>query len=72
MAPPGHRHTVDMNRRTFDALVPGVYAILVVVMYMTVGGKVATVVTVVGAMVVGLYYSALRRNLPTGRDTSTP
>jgi hypothetical protein len=61
-----------MNRRTLDALVPGVYAILVVIMYMTVGGNTATVVTVVGAMVVGLYYSALRRNLPTDRDTPTP
>jgi hypothetical protein len=44
-----------MNRRTLDTAVRGVYAILVVLMFMTVGGKVATVVTVVGAMVVGLY-----------------
>jgi len=53
-----------------DQLVPGVYAILVVLMYLTVSGKVATIVTVVGAMVVGLYYSAIRRNLPSGRDSS--
>jgi len=61
-----------MNRRTLDTAVPGVYAILVVVMFLTASEKVATVVTVVGAMVVGLYYSTFRRNLPTGRDTPTP
>jgi hypothetical protein len=56
-----------MNRRTFDAAVPGIYAILVVLMYFTVSGKTATIVTVVGAMLVGLYYTAFRRNLPPGR-----
>lgn len=45
-----------------------IYGILVVVMYLTVKGSVATVVTVVGAMLVGLYYAALRRNLPQGPD----
>lgn len=53
-----------MNRRTLDLAVPIVYAMLVVVMYLTVGGSAATVVTVVGAMAVGLYFAALRRNLP--------
>ena len=40
-----------------------VYGILVVVMYLTVNGKVATIVTIVGAMVVGLYFAALRQNV---------
>jgi hypothetical protein len=43
-----------------------IYGILVVVMYLTVSGRVATIVTVVGAMVVGLYYAALRQNLRQG------
>jgi hypothetical protein len=47
-----------------------IYGILVVVMYLVVKGSVATVVTVVGAMLVGLYYAALRRNLPPGPDHS--
>ena len=55
-----------MNRRTFDSAVPIVYAIVVVIMWLTVKGTAATVVTVAGAMLVGLYYSALRQNLPPG------
>jgi hypothetical protein len=55
-----------MNRKTLDLAIPMVYGILVAVMYLTVRGTVATVVTVVGAMLVGLYWAALRRNLPEG------
>lgn len=58
-----------VNRRTLDLAIPMVYGILVVLMYMTVKGKVATVVTVVGGMVVGLYYAALRHNFPQGPDS---
>jgi hypothetical protein len=57
-----------VNRKTLDVAVPMIYGILVVVMYLVVKGSVATVVTVVGAMLVGLYYAALRRNLPQGPD----
>jgi hypothetical protein len=42
------------------------YGILVAVMYLTVRGTIATVVTVVGAMLVGLYWAA-RIQEPTGR-----
>ena len=45
-----------------------VYGIIVVVMYLTVKPKVATIVTIVGAMLVGLYFAALRHNVPSGRD----
>ncbi len=55
-----------MNRKTLDMAVPMIYGILVVVMYLTVNGKVATIVTIVGAMLVGLYYAALRQNLRQG------
>jgi hypothetical protein len=52
-----------VNRKTLDTAVPMVYGILVVVMYLTVNGKVATIVTIVGAMLVGLYFAALRQNV---------
>jgi hypothetical protein len=55
-----------MNRRTLDLAVPMVYGILVALMYLTVRGTAATAVTVVGAMLVGLYFAALRQNLPEG------
>ncbi len=55
-----------MNRRTLDTAVPMIYGVLVAVMYLTVKGTPALVVTIVGAMLVGLYYAALRQNLPQG------
>jgi len=45
-----------------------VYGIIVVVMYLTVKPIVATIVTIVGAMLVGLYFAALRHNFPSGHD----
>ena len=60
-----------MNRQTLDRAIPILYAILVVIMWLTVKGTAATVVTVVGAMLVGLYYSALRQNLPPGPGASS-
>jgi len=61
-----------MNRKTLDVAVPMIYGILVVVMYLTVNGKVATIVTIVGAMLVGLYYAALRQNLRQGPNVPPP
>jgi hypothetical protein len=55
-----------MNRRTLDTAVPMVYGIIVVIMWLTVQGTAALVVTVAGAMLVGLYYAALRQNFPAG------
>jgi len=55
-----------MNRRTFDTAVTMVYAIIVVILWLTVKGTTAVVVTAAGAMVVGLYYAAIRQNLPPG------
>jgi len=59
-----------MNRRTLDTAVPMVYAIIVVILWLTVKGTAAVVVTAAGAMVVGLYYAALRQNLPPGPSGS--
>ncbi len=61
-----------MNRRTLDTAVPMVFGILVVAMYPTVSGTVATIVTIIGAMLVGLYFAALRQNLRQGPKTSPP
>jgi hypothetical protein len=61
-----------VNRRTLDIAVPMIYGILVIVMYLSVGGKVATIATIVGAMLVGLYYAALRQNLPQGTKVPPP
>ncbi len=55
-----------MNRRTLHSAVPIVYGIVVVVMWLTVKGTVATVVSVVGAMLVGLYFVVDRRTVPSG------
>jgi len=55
--------TAWVNRRTLDTAVPMIYGILVVAMYLTVNAKVATIVTIIGAMFVGLYFAALRQNL---------
>ena len=41
--------TAQMNRRTLDTAVPMIYGILVVVMYLTVSGKVATIITMTSA-----------------------
>jgi hypothetical protein len=52
-----------VNRRTLDVLVPIVYvlAILVAVMIGDSGGVGG--VTVIGAVLVGAYYAAFRRNM---------
>ena len=57
-----------MNRRTFDVLVPMIYAAIVVLVVLIASGGVATAIIVVGAIAVGAYYSAIRRNLPVGPD----
>jgi hypothetical protein len=59
-----------MNRRTLDTAVPMLYAIVVVIFWLTVQGAAALVVTVVGAMLVGGYYAAIRQNLPPGPTNS--
>jgi hypothetical protein len=61
-----------MNRKSLDTAVPMLYGILVVVMYLTVSGRVATIVTIVGAMLVGLYFAALRQNLRHGPNVPPP
>jgi hypothetical protein len=57
-----------MNRRTFDVLLPMLYAAVVVATGLLSTGRAAGVVAAVGAVLVGAYYAAIRRNLPTGRD----
>ena len=57
-----------MNRKILDIAVPIIYGILVVVVFLTARDNAFAWVTVVGAMLVGLYFAALRRKLPAGPD----
>jgi hypothetical protein len=57
-----------MNRRTFDVLLPMLFAAAVVAAALLGSGSAVGVVAAVGAILVGAYFAAIRRNLPTGRD----
>jgi hypothetical protein len=52
-----------MNRRTLDLALPMLYAAVIVAVALLTSGKAVTVVAVVGALLLGIYYAALRRNL---------
>jgi hypothetical protein len=53
-----------MNRRTLDVLIPMIYVAAILVAQFAFGGNVTTAVAVIGAILVGAYFAALRRNLP--------
>jgi hypothetical protein len=52
-----------VNRRTLDLALPMLYAAIIVAVALLANGTAVTVVAVVGAMLLGIYYAALRRNL---------
>jgi hypothetical protein len=52
-----------MNRRTLDVVLPMVYAAAIVGTFMLTDGKATGVVAAVGAILLGAYYAAIRRNL---------
>ncbi|MBO3748899.1 hypothetical protein J5X84_22705 [Streptosporangiaceae bacterium NEAU-GS5] len=52
-----------MNRNTLDIVVPMLYAAVVVFMWIVVKGTAATAVSAVGAILVGMYYAGIRRNI---------
>lgn len=52
-----------MDPRTIRIIAPALYAIVVVMLALTVGGTALAIVAVVGAMLVGLAY---RLNVPKG------
>jgi hypothetical protein len=52
-----------MNRRTLDVLIPMLYGAAVVATALLAGGKALTAVAAVGAVLVGAYFAAIRRNL---------
>jgi hypothetical protein len=54
---------MGMNRNTLDIAVPMVYAALIVLMWTLVQGPAAGTVTIVGAIVVGIYFAAIRQNI---------
>ena len=53
-----------MNRRTLDVLIPMLYTAAILVAVFAFGGKATAGVAAVGAILVGAYFAALRRNLP--------
>jgi len=52
-----------MNRRTLDLAVPMLYATAILIAIFAGGGAAVGAVSVIGAMFVGLYFAALRRNV---------
>jgi hypothetical protein len=52
-----------VNRRTLDKTVPALYVIAILIAVFAGGGRLVAAVAVIGAMLVGLYWSAIRRNL---------
>jgi hypothetical protein len=55
---------VAVNRRTLDVALPMLYAaIIVVTVLISSSSAVITGVAVVGAVLLGIYYAAVRRNL---------
>jgi hypothetical protein len=52
-----------LNRRTLDLLVPFVYALAIMIAVFFGSGGAVTATAAIGAIIVGAYYAALRRNL---------
>jgi hypothetical protein len=52
-----------LNRRTLDLLVPFTYVIAIMIAVFFGSGNAVTATATIGALVVGAYYAALRRNL---------
>ena len=52
-----------MNRRTLDVVVPMAYAIAILIAVFAAGGAAVGAVAAIGAILVGMYFAAIRRNL---------
>ncbi len=52
-----------MSRRTLDIVLPMLYAAAIVATTMLSSGKATGVVAAVGALLLGVYYAGIRRNL---------
>ena len=52
-----------MNRRTLDLAVPMLYVAAIMITIFAGGGAAVGVVSVIGALFVGFYFAALRRNV---------
>lgn len=53
-----------LNRRTLDVAIPMVFGIAIAALAMTTDGSVVGVFAVIGGGLVGIYFAALRQNLP--------
>jgi hypothetical protein len=52
-----------MNRRTLDIAIPMLFALAILITVFTVGGAAVGAVAVIGGVLVGMYFAAIRRNL---------
>jgi len=59
-----------MNRRTFDVLLPIVYVIAIVLAGFIANETWMGGVATIGALLLGAYYAALRKNIPAGPPKS--
>lgn len=52
-----------MNRRTFDVLVPALYAVAILIAVFFGSGNSVGAVAAIGGVLVGAYWAGIRRNL---------
>jgi hypothetical protein len=52
-----------MNRRTLDMVIPMLYVVAILVAVFFASGKVVGAVSAIGAILVGMYWAGIRRNL---------
>jgi hypothetical protein len=58
-----------MNRRMLDSTLPGLYVVAILIAVFYANGKTVAAVSAIGAVLLGVYYSAVRRNV---RDDNQP
>src|SRR5690349_18985801 len=63
--PDGHRccHARRMNRRTLDMVIPMLYVVAILIAVFFAGGKAVGAVCAIGAILVGMYWAGIPRNL---------
>jgi mannose/fructose/N-acetylgalactosamine-specific phosphotransferase system component IID len=55
-----------------DSIIPGLYVVAILLAVFYANGKTVAAVSAIGAILVGMYYSAVRRHLPTSDNPRDP